>query len=102
MRDEPMTAEEWTAYGEQIAYENHVAEEAERRYYRDRSLDLFFEWVDTKLDSLIRRDPSEAYEAFHERRLALGLTEEQEKAERVRYEERKANYEYQATLAIPF
>lgn len=102
MRDEPMTVAEWEAYGEEIAYENHIAEEAERRYYRDRSLDLFFEWCDTQLDSIIRRDPSEAYEAFHERRLAVGLTEEQEKAERVRYTERKANREYQATLALPF
>jgi len=82
MRDEPITLEAYEAEAAQAAFDNWKADESERRYYRQRELDLFFEWERDELDDLIRRDPSEAYEAFHERRLALGLTEDQLKAER--------------------
>lgn len=59
-----------------------LAEESERRYYRQRALDQFFEWERDELDDLIIRDPSEAYEAFHERRLALNLSEDEVAEER--------------------
>jgi len=72
-------------------YQIDLAKEAdcERAYYRERELDLFFDWYFTRLDDIIRRDPSEAYEAFHERRLAIGLSEEQCETEKALYLARK-------------
>lgn len=66
-----------------------ISHEEMEAYYRQRELDMFFEWYFNKLDDLIRKDPSEAYEAFHERRLGLGLSEEQCDAEKVLYLARK-------------
>jgi hypothetical protein len=58
---------------------------SERAYYRDRALTAFFNWERDELPGITRRDPSAGYEAFHERRLALGLSEEQVKTERDLY-----------------
>ena len=88
MRDGPMSAQEIQEYGQQIAYENAIAAEGERRHYREKELDMFFDWYFNSLDDLIRRDPSDAYEQFHEMRLGLGLTENECDSEKALYLER--------------
>ena len=99
MRDEPMSPQEMEAYGQEVAYENAMAAEGERRYYRERELDMFFGWYYNDLDSIIRRDPSDAYEQFHERRLGLGLTEEECETEKTAYLQRKEQRAYQQERA---
>ena len=89
-------------YAADIALDNWKADQCERAYYRERELDLFFDWYFTRLDDIIRRDPSEAYEAFHERRLAVGLTEDQVAVERTRYFERKKMAAHVASQNLPF
>lgn len=82
MRDEPMTLEAIEAEAAQAAFDNWKANESERRYYRQRSIDQFFEWERDELDWWIYRDPSGAHELWNERRLAVGLSEDAVAVER--------------------
>ena len=99
MRDEPMSPQEVADYAAEIAIDNWKFEQAERAYYRERELDMFFGWYYNDLDSIIRRDPSDAYEQFHERRLGLGLTEEECETEKTAYLQRKEQRAYQQERA---
>jgi hypothetical protein len=100
------TIQEEQDYAAQVFLDDYYSAQAERQHYRERELDMFFDWYTNHLDSLIRRDPSEAYEAFHERRLAVGIPEPQFEEEKAKYFARKAQYFYQQGLTetgqIPF